>query len=213
MSKKSKKIKEIDEIFSHIKELKSERDTSDAQENTNKIAENHLIRNIEKTVIQKDGDIIKEPFCNKEETISQIHTENVDEMKEEVIINKSKEIEKTVISDELLPNLEINDEKSMDVEEFEESVSSVMKPTPERWSDDLTGICDLCKREIIFEKNLSGLVVGNKFFACEECCKTFSKEELVNWTKSRMIKPYNVRSIGLWATQEKNKAKSAKYRK
>jgi hypothetical protein len=210
MSKKSKKINEIDEIFYHIKKIKSERNTSYAHENTNKIAENHPIQNIEKNEIQKDGDIIKEPVYNKEETISQIHTENVNETKGEIIINKSEEIEKTVISDELSPNLEINDEKSLDVEE---SVSSIMKPTPERWGDDSTGICDLCKREILFEKNLSGLVVGNKFFACEECCKTFSKEELVNWTKSRMIKPYNVRSIGLWATQEKNKAKSVKYRK
>jgi len=60
---------------------------------------------------------------------------------------------------------------------------------------------------------LSGLVVSEKFFACEECCKNISKEGLTDWTKTGMVKHNDVRPMGLWAIQEKNKGKSILFRK
>ena len=67
------------------------------------------------------------------------------------------------------------------------------------------GTCDLCGELIEFEENLSGLTVGGNFFACEKCCKNTSKEGLTLWTKSKMNNPGEVRPIGLWVIQEKNK--------
>lgn len=198
MSKKSKKIKEIDEIFSHIKKLKSELNT--IKEPEKKSFENHEGQDIENKSFQEDIDLSSRP--------SNIIKEK--EIEEEF---DTKKVNKTILFDKSSPPLELLDEETIDDKDFEEPVSTVTEPTPLRWSNDSTGICDLCKREIFFEKNLSGLVVGNKFFACEECCKTSSKEELMNWTRSRMIKPYDVRPMGLWFTQEKNKAKSIPFRK
>ena len=67
------------------------------------------------------------------------------------------------------------------------------------------GICDICGEKIIFEKNLAGLVVNDKFFACETCCQDASKVDLDNWTESKNAKPENVRPIAFWLMQIKNK--------
>jgi len=67
------------------------------------------------------------------------------------------------------------------------------------------GVCDICGEKIIFEKNLAGLVVRDKFFACEICCQDASKVDLDTWTESKNAKPEDVRPIAFWLMQIKNK--------
>ena len=200
MSKKSKKNKEIDEIFLHIKQLKSE--LNPIKKRKNKIVEDHQRHNIENTSFEADINLSKQPnnIIKKKEI-------------EQEFDSKKVEINKAFLINDTPPSLELLDEETNDDNDLEEPVTTVIKPIHVRLGYDSTGICDLCKQEIFFEKNLSGLVVGDKFFACEECCKTSSKEDLINWTRSRMIKPYDVRPMGLWITQEKNKVKSIPFRK
>lgn len=47
-------------------------------------------------------------------------------------------------------------------------------------------ICDMCKEEIIFEKNLSGLIVLNKIFICEKSSQNKSDRIINNWIHSKM---------------------------
>lgn len=68
-----------------------------------------------------------------------------------------------------------------------------------------TRICDLCKKTINLENNLSGLVIHDSHFLCEECCEESSKEELDNWTTSKMAKPGDLKPVALWLMKEKNK--------
>ncbi len=67
------------------------------------------------------------------------------------------------------------------------------------------GVCDICGEKIVFEKNLAGLVVSDKFFACEKCCQDASKKNLDTWTESKNAKPEDVRPIAFWLMQLKNK--------
>jgi len=72
---------------------------------------------------------------------------------------------------------------------------------------DSIGTCDICKNKIMLEKNLSGLVIHGKFFACEKCCQDASKDDLTNWAETRIAKPEDVKPIALWLMQEKNKTR------
>ena len=67
------------------------------------------------------------------------------------------------------------------------------------------GTCDICGGKIIFEKNLAGLVISDKFFACEKCCINSSKADLDSWTESKNAKPEDVRPVAFWLMQIKNK--------
>jgi len=69
------------------------------------------------------------------------------------------------------------------------------------------GMCDMCKSAMLFEKNLSGLVIHGKFFACEKCCQEASKKDLDSWTESRMAKPTDVKPIALWLMQKENRTR------
>jgi hypothetical protein len=70
---------------------------------------------------------------------------------------------------------------------------------------DSSGICDMCGKELVFEENLSGLVIYGRFFTCEKCCQEASKNELNNWSKSRLAEAEDVHPIALWLMQEKDK--------
>jgi hypothetical protein len=85
-------------------------------------------------------------------------------------------------------------------DEFSEKTVSKMKVDV-----NSAGTCDICRQKIDFEKNLSGLVIQDSFFACEKCCQDVSKDELNNWTESKMASPKDVKPIALWLMQEKNK--------
>ena len=68
-----------------------------------------------------------------------------------------------------------------------------------------TRICDICKKTINLEENLSGLVIHDSHFLCEECCQRSSKEDLDSWTASKMAKPGDLKPVALWLMKEKNK--------
>lgn len=87
---------------------------------------------------------------------------------------------------------------------------TIMGPEAIGWTDDSTVLCDVCDEEIILGKNLSGLVIADEFFACEHCCQELSKDELMEWTKSKMISAADVRPIGLWVIQQQRENKTIK---
>jgi len=69
------------------------------------------------------------------------------------------------------------------------------------------GVCDICNGKIVFEKNLAGLVINDKFFACEKCCQQATKNDLDKWVETKNAKTENVRPIAFWLMQIKNKNK------
>ena len=76
----------------------------------------------------------------------------------------------------------------------------------------LTATCEFCNTEFPLQDNLAGLVIANAHFACETCCRTRSKSELLDWTKSLTSDPAEVQPIRLWVTKKKNKSKSKRFR-
>ena len=72
------------------------------------------------------------------------------------------------------------------------------------------GVCDICHQGIIFERNLSGLEIHGKYFACENCCKDASKENIETWTKSKNANPEDVKPIAFWLMEKDNKTKMTK---
>ena len=111
----------------------------------------------------------------------------------EILKNSTDKIVREIIPDNISPDdiFEIVDDN--------EPVSIMSKNT--------SGICDLCGQEIIFDENLSGLVLFNRFFACEDCCKEASNEVLNSWIETRNAKTQDVKPIALWLMQEKNKTR------
>ena len=91
-------------------------------------------------------------------------------------------------------------ESNAEIEEIEPV--SVMKPEVVGWTDSSTATCDLCDKDIVLGKNLSGLVIADEFFACEDCCQKLSREDLMEWTKSKMVSNVDVRPIGLWVIEQ-----------
>lgn len=89
--------------------------------------------------------------------------------------------------------------------ENEEPIS-IMKPEVVGWTDESKVKCDVCENEIVLGKNLSGLVIANEFFACETCCQNLSREELMEWTQSKMVSPGDVRPIGLWVIEQQRQS-------
>ena len=157
---KTKKDKDLKEIFSHVKQIKLEREQT---ENVDK-EEFEPVKTIQDNVGIIAGEIDDTP----PEDIFEI-VETIDEFSEE----KGEFLEETV------------------------SKMKVDVNSP--------GICDMCGQKIHFEKNLSGLVINDKIFACEKCCQDASEDELNSWTESKMANPQDVRPIALWLMQEKNR--------
>lgn len=104
---------------------------------------------------------------------------------------------------------EINNENIMNELSNLEDIQPVYIMDPEiiGLTDDSMVTCDVCEKDMVLGKNLSGLVVSNEFFACEHCCQNLSKEELLEWTKSKMIATNDVRPIGLWVIQQQGENK------
>jgi hypothetical protein len=69
------------------------------------------------------------------------------------------------------------------------------------------GVCDICHKGMLFERNLAGLIIDNKFFACEKCCVDATKEDLDIWTHSKNAKPEDVRPIAFWLMEKENKTR------
>ncbi|MCX6665627.1 MAG: hypothetical protein NT038_06165 [Euryarchaeota archaeon] len=129
------------------------------------------------------------------------------------------EISMTSISIEkqlLSPLIEHTDDNSSPIpltNQTNTEISTMKHYSTVPWNDDSFGVCDLCHQDIQLGKNLSGLVVENQYFACEECCRNTPNEELKNWTKSRMHTSNSMRPIGLWLTREKTKNTTVLFRK
>ena len=73
--------------------------------------------------------------------------------------------------------------------------------------DSSVGMCDMCKTAMLFEKNLAGLVIHGKFFACEKCCQDASKADLDSWTQSKNAKPADVKPIAFWLMQKEERTR------
>ena len=129
------------------------------------------------------------------------------------------EISMTSISTEkqlpspLIEHTDDNSSSNPLADQITSEISTMKHHTTVSWNDDSFGVCDLCHRDIQLGKNLSGLVVENQYFACEECCRNTPNVELMNWTKSRMHTSNSIRPIGLWLTREKTKNTSVLFRK
>lgn len=102
------------------------------------------------------------------------------------------------ISKEIIPE-NISPDDIFEIVEEDETVTKMNLKT--------LGICDLCGQDISFDENLSGLVLFNRFFACEECCKDASNEVLNSWIETRNAKTEDVKPIALWLMQEKQKTR------
>ena len=85
-------------------------------------------------------------------------------------------------------------------------------PSRPKSPNTLTAMCEFCNNEFPLQDNLAGLVIANAHFACEDCCRTRSKSELLDWTKSLTTDPAEVQPIRLWVTKKNNKSKSKLFR-
>ncbi len=119
--------------------------------------------------------------------------------------NKSK---KSETSDSLKKVHKDNDEVGSSLQ-IEEQIT-IMNPKVIGFTDESTVSCDFCNQDIVLGKNLSGLVVADEFFACEKCCQEIPKEDLMEWTKTKMVSTNDVRPIGLWVIQQQGKNKKEK---
>ena len=83
------------------------------------------------------------------------------------------------------PIHEIADAEETDTEtsDAETAFTTMIKYSLDGWTDNSVSACDLCKREIVIGKNLTGLVVDDTLFACEDCCvETTNNKFLSNIT-------------------------------
>ncbi len=164
MLEESKRDKDIEEIFLHVKQIK---------------AEQYKLEN--KREDELDSIKINEEYTKQ--TLEEISLDNIPPEDVFEIVE---------------PANEFSNEAG---ESLEEAVSKM------KVDIGTMGTCDFCKQEIIFEQNLSGLVIRNRFFTCEKCCQDASKDELMKWTKSKMANSKEVRPIALWLMQNKNRTR------
>jgi len=118
---------------------------------------------------------------------------HVKKLKAEFGINKDVNKEKLVNIKEIPDNF-----LNKNVEHDESLVKNNLKSS---------NYCDICGQEFSLEKNLSGLVLLNKYFACGECCKHASNETLNSWIKTRNVKIQDAKPIALLVMQKKNKTR------
>ena len=123
----------------------------------------------------------------------------------EIIHEKTETIkDETSINDispvdlfEVIPPVDESDNERD--ERIEETVSKM------KLDMDPIGVCDICKKDFLFETNLAGLTAQGKFFVCKDCCKEVKKDELDYWSKSKMTSPEKIKPIALWIMEKKNK--------
>jgi len=125
-----------------------------------------------------------------------------------IVVNTEKQ--KTVTPNEQVKEIPL---PYQSIHQPHHEITKMIRSPIERLNDNSFRTCDLCHHEIILGKNLAGLVMENKYFACETCCQTTSKEELKQWIQSKMLSTNTLRPIGLWLTQEKNKKTTMLLRK
>ena len=152
--------------------------------------------------ITKSSDDIDEIFLHvkqlKEEQNSNI--ENIPAEKD--LYNENLIIDNYINFDDIKPEdiFVILETRKITLNQFEGIKNQIITKM-----DQDFGVCDMCRAEVIFEKNLSGLVVFEKFFVCEKCSQNTSNEILNNWIQSKMAGLEDVKPIALWLMQKKNK--------
>jgi hypothetical protein len=202
---------DLDEIFSHIKQLKKE-DISNTRDvrPIDKKKENKTSKDEDNSKMNLKNDIkpdIKNNKLNsesKEQISKMINKDKYNDKKQNLNYKMIKNIDVGKDSLSMLKNYNTKDNINK---------SNILSQTFSKWNEDSHATCDLCKKDIILGKNLSGLVVDEKFFACESCCINSTNTELFNWTKQKMQSPSGVRPIGVWITQKNSKYKSILFRK
>jgi len=164
MRDKTQRDVDLEEIFSHIQQIKGEQ-----------IAVN--------TTIQDEIEPLQVIQENTERVAGEL---TVDDIESGDVFEILGEVEKT-------PNEELISIGNLS-KEFEEEKGSI-------------GVCDICHKGILFERNLSGLEIHGTFFACEECCKEATKEDLESWSKSKNARPDDVKPIAFWLMERENKTR------
>jgi hypothetical protein len=148
----------------------------------------------------KNVDIKKEPSTEDSARADNETNTGKSVMKAQSRRDRNQDTETTITKQdeamEKIKNLEENDPVT------------IMNPEAIGWTDDSTVLCDVCDQEMKLGKNLSGLVIADEFFACEHCCQELSKDELMEWTKSKMVSANDVRPIGLWVIQQQRDDKT-----
>lgn len=134
-----------------------------------------------------------------------MHIDNhVDKDLEEIFLHVKK------LKAEYGKNEDVNKEKLVNVKKITDNLLNKNVENDESLAKNnlkSSNYCDICGQEFLLEKNLSGLVLLNKFFACEECCKHASNETLNSWIKTRNAKIQDAKPIALLVMQKKNKTR------
>ncbi len=136
---------------------------------------------------------------------------NLDEISTHVKNLQSGKKESNSIS-KLMDEDESTNELGRWEEISKEDIFEIVKPSEEEiiTSMDINldkRRCDMCKKTINLENNLSGIVVHDTHFLCEDCCSNSSKAELDSWMHTRMANPGDLKPVALWLMKEKNKTK------
>ena len=138
-----------------------------------------------------------------------------DEIDLDEISNHIKELQKEDKKESIIKKMDAQVGSKSELQEWEEvpeeDIFEVLKPSEEnitRMDINLsTRKCDMCKKTIKLDENLSGLVVHDTHFLCEDCCKESSKEDLDVWMNAKMAKPGDLKPVALWLMKEKNKTR------
>ena len=208
---------DLEEIFLHIEQLKSEKESIHGIHKKRKLKEKRKVDKSDSVNPDRSSkmDISKADDLDNKiiKKLNGLSSENSSKLFEK---ESESNVKSNVLSSGLNDNIELDDvSKKSDEHLFENNKndSDFSQISYFNLKDDSYVTCDICKNEIILGKNLSGLVVEEEFFACENCCKSSTKDELTEWTKNRMVSPYNVRPIGIWLIQKRSENKSTLFKK
>jgi len=169
-------------------------------------------KTVKESELQEIFDHIKELVVEKTAKKSHNNTSETN------LLSNKKDIPAESTEKELRPVQvanEINENNTIQVTDKSapNTIPSLLQKISDIPTEETITICDICNEEMLLGKNLAGLVMENKYFACETCCQTTSKEELKQWIQSKMLSTNTLRPIGLWLTQEKNKKTTMLLRK
>lgn len=73
------------------------------------------------------------------------------------------------------------------------------------FTNSKTALCDLCNNEFKIREHPNGLVISGRYFACQDCCKSSSKTDLMDWIKSKEGGMVDFRPIFRWSVETHGK--------
>jgi hypothetical protein len=194
---------ELDEIFNHIRQLKQQRPVT---QNTSTFEPKGTMFAGDKDVFHETRPVDEPMSSSKDESDSDTIQKSMTDAPKMGTLTKEHSTSFSPGSKRPAPSIhntlvekEITDKTPVT---FSHTKVNQRVSGPQQWDDSSIVTCDICSNRMILGKNLSGLVINDHFFACESCCKSISKTDLMDWTKSRMQHPGRVRSIGIWVTEQ-----------